>query len=323
MLNRITAAAFFVLALARGGDPQSPPTEGPAADSLRISVDVDLVVLPVAVRDRGGRLVTDLRVTDFEVYEDGVRQTIRLFRHEDVPVTVGLVIDHSGSMKAKLADVIDAARLFAHSSNPEDQLFVVNFNENVTLGLPGEISFTSRADELERAIGATPAAGRTALYDAVIQGLERTREGGPERKVMIVFSDGGDNASAHGLPEVLKRVSQSNVVVYTVGIFDEEDPDRNPDVLRRLARATGGEAFFPRRFDEVEEICGRIARDIRNQYILGYVSTNATARGASRAVRVVSRAAGKGELSVRTRSGYSPGGVTGVKETGVKETGDK
>jgi VWFA-related protein len=184
-----------------------------------------------------------------------------------------------------------AVRLFARSSNPEDQFFVVNFNEHVTLGLPRAVGFTSHPEELERAIGATPADGQTALYDAVLEGLERSRAGVPDRKVLIVFSDGGDNVSARALAEVLKKVSESSVVIYTPGIFEPEDPDQNPDVLRRLARATGGDAFFPAQFNEVEAICGRIAHDIRNQYTLGYSSTGSVAPGTLRAVRVEAHAA--------------------------------
>ncbi len=280
---------------------------------MRISVNVNLVVLPALVQDRRGHSVSDLNETNFEVYEDGLRQSINLFRHEDVPVTVGLVIDHSGSMKPKLPDVIEAARTIARSSNPEDQMFVVNFNENVTLGLPETISFTNRADDLENAIAGTRATGQTALYDAVIEGLERSRAGGPEKKVLIVISDGGDNASGHRLPEVLKKLAQSAAIVYTVGIFDEDDADRNPDVLQRLARPTGGEAFFPRQLNEVVAICGRIAREIRDQYTIGYFSSSAASPGAARTIRVVARAAGKGELSVRTRSSYIPGRTAGAK----------
>lgn len=310
VLSRIILATFFVVALAGRAEPQSEST---AADSLRISVDVNLVVLQATVRDRGGHLVSDLRQRDFEVYEDGARQTISLFQHEDVPVTVGLVIDHSASMASKLPDVIEAARTFARSSNPEDQMFVVNFNERVTLGLPGGIGFTNRADALEGAIVKTRATGQTALYDAVIAGLEQSRSGDPEKKVLIVISDGGDNASAHGLPEVLKRLAQSSVIVYTIGIFDEEDPDRNPDVLLRLARSTGGEAFLPRQFYEVVAICERIARDIRNQYTIGYLSNSSASPGTLRGIRVVARAAGKGGLSVHTRSSYIAGGAGGSK----------
>ncbi len=149
-------------------------------------MNVDLVVLHPTVTDRKGRFISDLRQQDLEVYEDGVRQSIRLFRHEDIPVTVGLVVDHSGSMQRKLADVIAAARTFVQSSNPEDQMFVVNFNENVTLGLPGAIPFTNSSDELERAISKTPTTGQTALYDASAVALERLQAGSRDKKALIV-----------------------------------------------------------------------------------------------------------------------------------------
>lgn len=285
-----------------------PPIEGQASQAYRISMDVSLVVLHATVRDQKGRLASDLREPDFEVYEDGVRQSIRLFLHEDIPVTVGLVVDHSGSMHRKLADVIAAARTFVQSSSPEDQLFVVNFNERVTLGLPDAIPLTNRSNELARAISKIPAAGKTALYDAVFVARERLQAGSRDQKVLIVISDGGDNASVHTLSEVLKMAEQSSALIYTIGIFDEEDPDRNPDVLRRLARVTGGEAFFPRQPDEVVGICERIARDIRNQYTLGYVSSNAAQPGAYRVIRVVAAATGKRKLLVRTRAGYIAGG---------------
>lgn len=271
---------------------------------FQISVDVDLVVLQAVVHDHAGHLVSDLQERDFEIYEDGARQSIQVFRHEDVPVTVGLIVDHSGSMRQKLVDVIEAARSFARSSNPADQMFVVNFNEKVTLGLPAAMRFTNRTDDLERAIWATPPAGQTALYDAIVEGLERSRAGGPEKKVLIVISDGGDNASLRGMPEVLKKAEQSSALIYTIGIFDQEDPDRNPDVLRRLARATGGEAFFPDRLPEITAICERIARDIRNQYTLGYVSNTTARPGAVRNIRMIAHAEGKTGLSVRTRASY-------------------
>lgn len=281
------------------------PFVGSAA--AQISVNVDLVVLQATIRDRGNHLVSDLHEPDFEVYEDNVRQTIQLFRHEDVPVTVGLIIDHSGSMQPKLTEVVEAARTFARLSNPEDQLFVVNFNEKVTLVLPAAMSFTNHPDELERAIRATPATGQTALYDAVIEGLNQSRAGGPEKKVLIVISDGGDNASRSGLAEALKKLSQSDTMVYTVGIFDQQDPDRNPEVLRRFARATGGEAWFPRQFNEVVAICEHIARDIRNQYTIGYVPGSSAPAGVARSIRVVAHRTGMSGLSVRTRSSYIPG----------------
>jgi Ca-activated chloride channel family protein len=309
-MDRLYIAPLLLIGFAAGAEPQA---ESPASQNFQISVNVDLVVLQATVRDHGGRFVSDLGEQDFDVSEDGVRQSIKLFRHEDVPVTVGLVIDHSGSMSPKLKDVVEAARTFTRSSNPDDQMFVVNFNENVTLGLPANMRFTNRADELERAISSKPAIGKTALYDAVATALERLRTGGPERKVLIVISDGGDNASKRNLPEVLKMAALSSAVVYTVGIFDDEDEDKNPAVLRRLARETGGEAYFPAQFTEVVEICERIARDIRNQYTIGYVSTSPPLPGASRAIRMTAHATGKGKLSVRTRASYISPGSAGAK----------
>lgn len=303
-MHRRYIAALLLVGLADGVEAQD------SRPDFQISVNVDLVALQATVRDRGGHVVSDLREQDFEVYEDGVRQTIKLFRHEDVPVTVGLVVDHSGSMLPKLPEVIEAVRTFARSSNPDDRMFVVNFNEKATLGLPG---FTSSADELQRAIAATRPAGRTALYDAAVTALEHLQTGGPEKKVLIVISDGGDNASVLGLPAVLKKFAQSNAVIYAIGIFDEDDADQNPGVLRHLAQATGGEAFFPTRLGDVSGICEQIARDIRNQYIIGYLSTSTKPPGAMRAIRMAVHSSGKGTLAARTRSGYIPVGEGGVR----------
>ncbi len=280
-----------------------PPA--PKLEDFHIAVNVDLVTLQATVSDRKGRLVPDLSERNFQVYEDGVRQSVRVFRHEDIPVTVGIVVDHSASMGPKLSHVIEAARAFARSSNQHDQLFVVNFNERVSMGLPADESFTDRPDEIDRAILKTRATGKTALYDAIDRALDRLKGGASEKKALIVISDGGDNASALGLPEVLKKAEESTAAIYTLGIFDEEDADQNPDVLRRLARSTGGEAFFPRHLDEVAAICESIARDIRHQYMLGYVSTNVVRTGAYRKIRVSAEADGYGGLRVRTRSGYT------------------
>lgn len=287
---------LLLLGIAGGVRSQTPPSV--ADQAFRISVHVNLVILNATVRDARGGFVSDLRESDFEIYEDGVRQSIRLFRKEDVPVTVGLVIDHSASMRPKLAEVVTAARTFALSSSAEDQMFAVNFNERVSAGL-----FTNLPDDLVRAIYGTRAEGRTALYDATVQALDRLQAGRPEKKALIVISDGGDNASRHSLAELLKTAEQSSALVYTVGIFDDDDPDRNPGVLKRLAQVTGGEAFFPGQRNDVAAVCERIARDIRNQYTLGFVSSNEEQTGAFRSLRAVARM-GKRKLSVRTRSGY-------------------
>lgn len=285
----------------RRGQAQDPQT-------YQLSVNVDLVVLNATVRDQKGRVASDLRQQDFEVLEDGVRQSIQLFRHEDIPVSIGLVIDHSGSMRPKLASVVAAARTFIQSSSPDDQMFVVNFNENVTRGLPAAIPFSNRPDELASAISSTPATGKTALYDAVWKAREWLVGGSRDKKVLIVISDGGDNASAHTLADVLQAGNKSNIQVFTIGIFDPDDPDRNPAALRQLALATGGEAFVPGELSEVVSVCESIAKDIRTQYTLGYLSSAAAQSSGYHSIKVVARGTGKTRLSVRTRSGYSGGG---------------
>lgn len=281
-----------------------PEQSAPETASFRIAVDVDLVVLPIAVHDRQGHYVPDLLQQDFEVYEDRLPQQIKLFRHEDIPVIAGLLIDHSGSMRTELAQVTAGARTFVQFSNPQDQMFVVNFNEKVSLGLPEGVPFSVNSNELEQAIWRAPAAGETALYDAIIEALKRFETGSRDKKVLIVISDGADNASVHRLAQVLEMAEQSSVIIYAVGLFHPDDKDANPKVLNRLAKATGGEAFFPDKLSDVVEICGRIAHDIRNQYTLGYFASNARREGAYRTLRVVARAAGKGKLVVRTRAGY-------------------
>jgi Ca-activated chloride channel homolog len=277
-------------------------------EPLHISVDVALVVLHATVTDRQGVLVSDLGEPDFEVYENGTPQRIRLFQNEDVPVTVGLVVDHSTTMRPKMAEVTAAARTFARSSNPEDEMFVVNFHDAVWLGLPVGIRFTHDIDALQRAIMTAPTGGQTALYDAIAKALNELQAGSRDKKVLIVVSDGGDNASAHSLGQVMKLAEQSSAVIYTVGIFDDNDPERNPRVLRRLAEATGGEGYFPAEPSEVVGICDRIARDIRHQYTLGYVPINPARDGSYRAIRVLARAKGRHGLTVRTRTGYLAGG---------------
>jgi Ca-activated chloride channel homolog len=275
------------------------------AGLAQMRVDVDLVVLPATVQDRHGQRVSDLQQADFAVYEDRVAQRIRLFRHEDIPVTVGLVVDHSGSMRAKLAEVIAGAKAFVRSSNTDDQMFVVNFNETVSLGLPDALGFTTNAGELERAIWRAPAAGQTALYDAIVRAFVRLQDGRRDKKVLVIVSDGADNISRHNLAQVLDMAAGSSVIIYTVGLFAPGDQDANPRVLHRLAQATGGQAFFPRELSDVVNVCERIARDIRSQYTIGYVSSNVKQDAVYRTVRVAALAPDRGRLLVRTRAGYT------------------
>ena len=304
----VALPVLLLMVLAGYAAYQAPPAgQDRDSESFRISVDVALVVLPATVTDRQGGFVSNLGEQDFEVYENGVKQHIRLLRNEDIPVTVGMVVDQSTSMRPKLAEVSAAAQTFVRSSNPEDEMFVVNFNEHVSLGLPGAVRFTNDTVQLARAIVTRPAGGQTALYDAIAKALEELQAGSRDKKVLVVVSDGGDNASARSLAQVMKLAGQSSAVIYTIGVFDEDDQDRNPGVLKRLARATGGEAFFPGQLSDVAPICDRIARDIRHQYTIGYVPSNLTRNAGYRTIRVVARAKGR-ELSVRTRTGYVAGG---------------
>ena len=310
MSKAVALPAFFLVVLAGyPGYPAPPAPQDRNPESLRISVNVDLVVLHATVSDRRGGFVSDLGERDFEVYEDGVPQPIRLFRNEDVPVTVGLIVDHSTSMRQRMPEVTAAAQAFVRSSNPDDQMFVVNFNEKVYLGLSAAIRFTDSPAELRNAIATTPIRGMTALYDAIAKGLQELQAGSRDKKVLIVVSDGGDNASAHSLAQVMKLAGQSNAVIYTVGIFQAEDKERNLGVLKDLAQATGGEAFLPEELPEVTAICERIARDIRHQYTIAYEPINMAHDGAYHAIRVVARAKGhRGGFAVRTRTGYIASG---------------
>lgn len=288
-----------------GRAPGRSTQQGSEPGAFQISVDVALVVLEATIRDHEGHAVAQLKREDFEVFEDGRPQDIRLFRHEDTPVAAGLVIDHSGSMREKLEEVTAGARAFVRSSNSRDQMFVVNFNEKVSQGLPQGMRFSDSVEQLAAAVSGHPAVGTTALYDAIIDGLIRLKDVGREKKVLIVISDGGDNASKAPLDRVLKMAEQSNAMIYTIGIFDPDDLDGKPGVLRRLAHETGGQAFFPAELSETVEICERIARDIRDQYTIGYSSPSEKRDGAYHKVRLTARSKAVGKLTVRTRAGYS------------------
>jgi Ca-activated chloride channel homolog len=319
VVKAMALPVLLLIVLAGYAGQQAPPaSQDRDSGSFQISVDVALVVLHATVSDRQGGFVSDLGEPNFVVYEDGVPQRIRLFRNEDIPVTVGLLVDHSTTMRPKLAEVAAAARTFVRSSNREDEMFVINFNENVLPGLPGTFRFTDSSDELENAITTAPTGGQTALYDAIAKGLEDLEGGSRDKKVLIVVSDGGDNASVHSLAKLMNLAERSSAVIYTVGVFDEENSERNLGALKRLAKATGGEAFLPDRLSEVVAICERIARDIRHQYTIGYVPANLTRDGSYHAIRVVARAKGHDRLSVRTRTGYRASGEPRLDEKGAK-----
>ena len=293
---------FVLLSFAHSTEVCRSQSHANNQDPIRINVE--LVVLHAAVLDRKRRPVAGLGKANFQIYENGVLQEIESFSHEDIPVTVGLVIDNSGSMRPKRAEVIAAALAFAHSSNPKDQLFLVNFNEHVSFGLPADRPFTDEVAQLEIALSTLTANGKTALYDAVAAALAHLKQSKRDKQVLIVISDGADNASRYDAAQVLAAAKQSEAIIYAIGIYEQDDPDRNPGSLKQLAKATGGEAFLPTSVKDVTSICERIARDIRSQYTLTYTPTNIKYDGKYRSIEVKAEAPGRGRLFVRTRAGY-------------------
>jgi Ca-activated chloride channel homolog len=293
----------------------SPVPATARRDPQIIHSEVDLVVLPVSVTDHHGEFVSGLTKDDFRVYENGRPQTITLFRHEDAPVAVGLVVDCSGSMSPNRAEVVQAAKDFLLSSNPADEVFVVNFNERATLGLPPAIAFTSSVSQLEDAVLGGPTSGETALYDALALGLKHLATGTKVKKALLLISDGGDNASRENFQQVLKLAQSNNTIVYAIGILSDTAADVNPGLLRKLAKATGGRTYFPKSAAELPALSKQIAKDLREQYTIGYTPEDTTHDGSYRAIRVSLLGPTHGTLVVRTRAGYyaptnAPAGAT-------------
>jgi Ca-activated chloride channel homolog len=283
--------------------PSSLPALQPSSSPSFRSGASELVVLPVVVTDKQGRYISDLERERFTVFDNGRRVPIEIFTNQDTPLTVGLIIDASGSMRPKISEVILASLAFARSSNPEDELFVVRFNDDVQHVIRDR-PFLLAEDlvALNTALRSMRPDGRTALYDAVVAGIDHLGRGSRARKVLVVVSDGGDNASEATLDRVLTRARESNVAIYTMGIFDPEDLDRNPGVLKSLARTTGGERFLPRSPGEMLETCERIAREIRSGYTIGYAPPDRD--GNYHRVRVEVQPPPSQKMTVRTRPGY-------------------
>jgi VWFA-related protein len=214
-------------------------------------------------------------------------------------------------MAAKRDDVIAGAVAFVQASNPQDREFVVNFSDSVTFGLPANVSFTNSVEDLKAALWKTPVSGETALYDALAAALERLKTAPLDKKVLLLISDGGDNASKHTFSQVLRMAQSSSVIIYAIGLFDENSADQNPRVLEKLTKETGGKAYFPKSSSEVASVCRQIAEDVRHQYTLGY-SPEGNEHPGYRKIRIKVNAPGEGKLYVRTRPGYffSPDGPT-------------
>ncbi|MGH9524036.1 MAG: VWA domain-containing protein, partial [Terriglobales bacterium] len=312
-VRSIFVLLLLLLVLPLASSAQEPARPAPAETPFTINVSVDEVVLHATVRNNKGTPVAGLEKENFQVFEDRVLQPIKHFSHADIPVTAGIVIDNSGSMSQKRAEVIAAALAFAASSNPQDQMFLVNFNEHVTFGLPHDTAFTDQPAELKAAMASVKADGKTALYDAVAIALDHLKLGSRDKRVLIVVSDGADNASHQTEQHVLQLAKQSDAIIYSLGIYEPDDPDRSPGVLRDLSKATGGEAYFPESLKDVRPACERIAREIRNQYTLIYTPTNQKHDGSYRSIQVrASTPAGRG-LHVTTRPGYTAPVIPGAK----------
>jgi len=278
-----------------------------AQDRPTFRSNAELVVLHVSVRDRGGRYITGLTKDAFTVIDDAKPQTLEMFSADEVPATVGFLIDNSNSMRPNRERVVASAVAFAAHSHPQDEIFALTFNEAVQEAWsPRVVSDINPAEFASAMSTAIVARGMTAIYDGIMSGLSRLERAKHTRQVLIVVSDGGDNASKATLETTLSRVHDSDATIYTVALIDPIVKDGNPKLLRRLARLTGGEAYQPRKVDDVPEAFERISKDIRNAYTLAYVPTKSGSDEARRrrTVKVYVRSQDGRVLSVRTRDGY-------------------
>jgi len=297
-------------------DPvRSPDGEAPASSALRkvgqgyvLHTEVDEVVLNCTVLD-GTRLASDLKKENFEVFEDGVKQTLISFQHFDLPVSIALVVDNSGSMGRKRPSVNKSTLDLIQASNPQDEAFVVNFSDEAII----DQDFTSDVNKLREGLSHIEARGGTALYDAVAASADKlATDAKRPKQVLILITDGEDNASTNNLEQTIRRVRQlSGPVIYSIGLLFGDEMGRDEvknarEALKTLSDETGGMAFFPKNIEQIDEIAAEVARDIRSQYTLGYHSTKPMTDADFRTVQVVAKGKGHGKLTVRTRTGYFP-----------------
>jgi VWFA-related protein len=265
---------------------------------------VELVVLHVSVTDEHGQFVPGLRAENFRVFEDDSEQKIAVLRQEDVPVSMGLLVDNSGSMADKREKVNAAALTFVKTSNPDDEVFVAHFNDQYYF----DRDFTNNVGELKKALEQADPRSSTALYDAAAFSLDHLKSGYLDKKVLLIVSDGEDNSSHRSLAAALQEAQRSSALIYAVGLLREEAPEsaeRDRQALIALTRATGGSALFPENLEDVEMTCTQIAADIRHQYTLAYYPSNTRQDGSFRSVRVQPvPPPGSGNISARTRTGY-------------------
>lgn len=297
-ISRLAAAAMFVAA---GGGIFAQQPEAPDDQSV-IRVETRLVVLHCAVMDKKGNLITNLPQSAFKVYENNVQQPVKLFRREDVPVSLGIVIDNSGSMRDKRQRVEAAAVRLVKASNRQDDVFIVNFNDDAYLDVP----FTNQIPKLEEGVARIDSRGGTAMRDAISMSLDYLKqEGKKDKKVLLVVTDGNDTASTGiTLEKLVEKAHKSEALIYGIGILSQEesrDRKKAQRAIDALTKASGGASYYPGDVSEVEAIADQVARDIRNQYVIAYSPTNQNLDGTFRSIKVV---ANGGRYTVRTRTGY-------------------
>lgn len=289
-------------------EPAGSPLKKEGKEGYVLRKDVEEVALNATVLE-GSRLVPDLKADNFEVFEDGVKQTLISFQHSDVPVSIALVIDNSGSMSRKRPSVNKSAVDLVQASNPQDEAFVVNFSDEAFI----DQDFTADINKLRDGLSHIESRGGTALYDAVVASADKlVADARRPKQVLVLITDGEDNASTLTLEQTIRRVQQlSGPEIYSIGLLFGDEMSRGEArhahrALEMLSTETGGMAFFPRSIDQIDEIAAEVARDIRNQYTLGYHSSKPSTEPGFRRVQVTAEAKGMGKLTVRTRTGYFP-----------------
>ena len=291
---------FLLAGIAGFSQAQAPP---PSPDDVPLyRTDARLVLLHASVVDKNGKLLTNIPQSAFKVFEDGTEQPIRLFRREDVPVSMGILVDNSGSMTGKRTRVAAAALEMVKQSNPDDEVFIVNFNDDTHFDQP----LTNDVKKLQAGLAKMEARGGTAMRDALSKSINYVkRNGNKDKKVLVIITDGNDNSSDISQEQVLRQAQNSDVLIYSIGLLNEEEARQAREAkkaLKSLAEASGGLDYYPKSTSDVEEITPRVAHEIRNQYIIGYRSSNQALDGSFRQVKVT--VSGFGRPTVRTRNGY-------------------
>ncbi|HMF76679.1 MAG TPA: VWA domain-containing protein [Bryobacteraceae bacterium] len=273
------------------------------SEPYTISTNVDVVLLDASVKDPRGGYVTGLPKSAFHVTENGRSRPISLFANVDAPVTLGLVIDNSGSMRNKRAEVVLAGLAFAKESNSKDEFFVINFNDSVAKGLPPSLTFTDDLQTLRAALFYGRPLGKTALYDATASALKHLEKGHHDKRTLIVVSDGGDNASKIPQQELMALIESSRATIYTVELGEKDDPDLKPGVLRKIAAISGGQYYRLENLDDVIPVFKKISKDIRSRYTIGYIPNGEEDKRRVRSIRVTAQSEGR-KLAVKSRTSY-------------------